>query len=110
MPPFVLLGLVGPAIALHNGETLVEAFPDRFYASPNLQRIVAAGKRGFYDLAAGRPVLDPEVAELFEKPAEPVVLDPRPGARAGAHASSPTRRAGCSTRASPRPRWTSTWR
>ncbi|GAA2152448.1 3-hydroxyacyl-CoA dehydrogenase [Humibacillus xanthopallidus] len=76
MPPFVLIGLVGPAIALHNGETLVKAFPDRFYASPTLQRIVAAGKRGFYDLSSGRPVLDPEVAELIEKPAEPVVLEP----------------------------------
>ncbi len=54
MPPFVLIGLVGPAIALHNGETLVKAFPDRFYASPTLQRIVAAGKRGFYDLSSGR--------------------------------------------------------
>jgi 3-hydroxyacyl-CoA dehydrogenase/enoyl-CoA hydratase/carnithine racemase len=76
MPPFVLIGLVGPAIALHNGETLVRAFPDRFYASPTLQRVVAAGKRGFYDLSSGRPVLDPEVAALIEQPAEPVVLDP----------------------------------
>ena len=75
MPPFVLIGLVGPAIALHNGETLVSAFPDRFYASPTLQRIVAAGKRGFYDLSSGRPVLDREVAEMIESPAEPVVLE-----------------------------------
>jgi 3-hydroxyacyl-CoA dehydrogenase/enoyl-CoA hydratase/carnithine racemase len=75
MPPFVLIGLVGPAIALHNGETLVRAFPDRFYASPTLQRVVAARKPGFYDLSSGRPVLDPEVAELIERPAEPVVLD-----------------------------------
>jgi 3-hydroxyacyl-CoA dehydrogenase/enoyl-CoA hydratase/carnithine racemase len=75
MPPFVLIGLVGPAIALHNGETLVRAFPDRFYASPTLQRLVAAKKPGFYDLSSGRPVLDPEVAELIEKPAEAVVLD-----------------------------------
>jgi 3-hydroxyacyl-CoA dehydrogenase len=75
MPPFVLIGLVGPAIALHNGETLVRAFPDRFYSSPTLQRLVAAGKRGFYDLSSGRPVLDPEAAALVETPAEPVVLD-----------------------------------
>ncbi|MEO6998958.1 MAG: 3-hydroxyacyl-CoA dehydrogenase NAD-binding domain-containing protein [Terracoccus sp.] len=75
MPPFVLIGLVGPAIALHNGETLVAAFPDRFYASPTLQRVVAAGKRGFYDLSSGRPVLDPEVADLIASPAEPVVLE-----------------------------------
>ncbi len=53
----------------------MRAFPDRFYASPTLQRVVAAGKPGFYDLAAGRPVLDPEVAALIETPAEPVVLD-----------------------------------
>jgi 3-hydroxyacyl-CoA dehydrogenase/enoyl-CoA hydratase/carnithine racemase len=77
MPPFVLIGLVGPAIALHNGETLVRAFPDRFYSSPTLQRLVAAKKPGFYDLGSGRPVLDPEVAELVEKPAEPVVLQVR---------------------------------
>ena len=75
MPPFVLIGLVGPAIALHNGETLVAAFPDRFYASPTLRRIVAAGKPGFYDLSSGRPVLDPEVAEMIEAPSEPVVLE-----------------------------------
>ncbi|HET6665878.1 MAG TPA: 3-hydroxyacyl-CoA dehydrogenase NAD-binding domain-containing protein [Intrasporangium sp.] len=74
MPPFVLIGLVGPAIALHNGETLARAFPDRFYSSPTLQRLVAANKPGFYDLSSGRPVLDPEVAELLAKPAEPVVL------------------------------------
>ena len=34
MSPFVLLSLVGPAIALHNTETLNRAFPDRFYVSP----------------------------------------------------------------------------
>ena len=42
MPPFVLLSLVGPAIALHNNETLHGAFPDRFYVSPALERVVAA--------------------------------------------------------------------
>ena len=34
MPPFLLLSLVGPAIALHNTETLHGAFPDRFNVSP----------------------------------------------------------------------------
>jgi 3-hydroxyacyl-CoA dehydrogenase len=74
MPPFVLIGLVGPAIALHNGETLARAFPDRFHASSTLRRLVAAKKPGFYDLSSGRPMLDPEVAQLIEQPAEPVVL------------------------------------
>jgi len=75
MPPFVLLGLVGPAIALHNNESLHGAFPDRFYVSESLRRVVAAGKPGFYIYPEGKPVLDPEVAVLMEAPADPVVLD-----------------------------------
>ncbi|MEP7017774.1 MAG: 3-hydroxyacyl-CoA dehydrogenase NAD-binding domain-containing protein [Actinomycetota bacterium] len=75
MPPFVLLGLVGPAIALHNNQSLHDAFPERFYVSESLRRLVAAGKRGFYLYPEGKPVLDPEVASLMEVPADPVVLD-----------------------------------
>ncbi|HEY7719482.1 MAG TPA: 3-hydroxyacyl-CoA dehydrogenase NAD-binding domain-containing protein [Pedococcus sp.] len=74
MPPFILLGLVGPAIALHNNETLAKAFPDRFYVSENLRRVVAAKKAAIYTWPEGRPVVDPEVEALFEKPADPVVL------------------------------------
>ena len=75
MPPFVLLGLVGPAIALHNNESLHGAFPERFYVSESLRRLVAAGKRGFYLYPEGKPVLDPEVVSLMELPTDPVVLD-----------------------------------
>ena len=71
MPPFMLLSLVGPAIALHNNETLAGAFPDRFYVSPALARVVAAGKSSYY-LADGS--IDPEVEALGEQPAEPVAL------------------------------------
>ncbi|MDL4774824.1 3-hydroxyacyl-CoA dehydrogenase NAD-binding domain-containing protein [Actinomadura xylanilytica] len=62
MPPFVLMGLVGPAIALHVNQTLHGAFPERFPLSDNLARMVAAGKTGVY-----RPdfTLDPEVVEIF---------------------------------------------
>lgn len=74
MPPFVLLGLVGPAIALHNNETLAKAFPDRFYVSDNLRRVVEAKKPAIYVWPEGKPVVDPEVEALFEKPADPVVL------------------------------------
>ncbi len=75
MPPFVLLGLVGPAIALHNSQTLHRAFGDRFHVSPTLERIVAAGKRGYYATdEKGRPVPDPEVEALREQPAQPVEL------------------------------------
>jgi 3-hydroxyacyl-CoA dehydrogenase/enoyl-CoA hydratase/carnithine racemase len=74
MPPFVLLGLVGPAIALHNGETLIKAFPERFYVSENLKRIVEAKKAGFYTFVGGKPTLDPEVLALLPEPTDPVVL------------------------------------
>ncbi|TYK45988.1 3-hydroxyacyl-CoA dehydrogenase NAD-binding domain-containing protein [Actinomadura decatromicini] len=62
MPPFVLMGLVGPAIALHVNETLHAAFPDRFPLSDNLAKLVASGKSGVYlpDFS-----LDPEAVEIF---------------------------------------------
>ncbi|GAA5121515.1 3-hydroxyacyl-CoA dehydrogenase NAD-binding domain-containing protein [Alloalcanivorax gelatiniphagus] len=71
MPPFVLLSLVGPAIALHNNETLAGAFPERFHVSPALERIVAARKTSYYGPDGA---LDPEVEALLEKPSTPVVL------------------------------------
>ncbi|HEX6922083.1 MAG TPA: 3-hydroxyacyl-CoA dehydrogenase NAD-binding domain-containing protein [Actinomycetes bacterium] len=74
MPPFVLLGLVGPAVALHTAETLHEAFPDRYRVSENLRRVVEAGKPGIYTWVDGKPVVDPEVAALFEQPESPAVL------------------------------------
>ncbi|MGB0100153.1 MAG: 3-hydroxyacyl-CoA dehydrogenase NAD-binding domain-containing protein [Nocardioides sp.] len=73
MPPFMLLSLVGPAIALHNNETLHRAFPDRFYVSPALERVVAAKKAAYYGPDGS---LDPEVEALLERPASPVVLEP----------------------------------
>ena len=71
MPPFQLLPLVGPAIALHNNETLHRAFPDRFHVSPALERLVAARKHGYYGADGA---IDPEVLDLLEKPADPFVL------------------------------------
>ncbi len=70
MPPYVLLSLVGPAIALHNNETLYGAFPDRFYVSENLRRVVEARKPSFYGADGA---LDPEVAALLVQPESPVV-------------------------------------
>lgn len=66
MSPLALLGLVGPAVALHVSETMQAAYPDRFHVSENLARIVAAGRPGVY-LASegGAPVVDPEVAALL---------------------------------------------
>jgi 3-hydroxyacyl-CoA dehydrogenase len=62
MSPFFLLQLVGPAVALHVGETLAAAYPDRFAPSPKLRALVAAGKTAVY-----RPDLtvDESVAALL---------------------------------------------
>jgi 3-hydroxyacyl-CoA dehydrogenase/enoyl-CoA hydratase/carnithine racemase len=48
MTPFLLLQLVGPAVALHVTQTLADAFPARFTVSPKLRALVAAGKTGVY--------------------------------------------------------------
>ena len=70
MPPYHLLSLVGPAIALHNNETLHRAFPERFYVSENLRRVVDARKPGFYGPDGA---IDPEVEALLVRPESPVV-------------------------------------
>ena len=102
MPPFVLLGLVGPAIALHITETLHAAFPDRFSVSENLRRVVEAGKRGVLRLARGQAgASTPRSRRCCRSPAEPVVLDEaqvrervavRPGAGGAADARRGRRR------------------
>ncbi len=71
MPPFVLLGLVGPAVALHNNETLARAFPDRFYVPEGIKRIVEAGRTSFYTLTATGMAVDPAVVELVGTPEHP---------------------------------------
>ncbi len=70
--PFLLLQLVGPAVALHVGETLHEAFPDRFGVSPKLRALVEAGKTGVY-----RPdfSLDPEAAAILAGGDRPLTPD-----------------------------------
>ncbi len=66
MPPFVLLQLVGPAVALHVAETLHAAFPDRYSVSENLQRLVAAGRTGVYAWdERGRPYVDDDTKALL---------------------------------------------
>jgi 3-hydroxyacyl-CoA dehydrogenase len=72
MSPFLLLQLVGPAVALHVAETLHEAFPERFAVSPKLRRLVESGKTTVY-----RPdlTIDPEVAELLSGGNRPSTAD-----------------------------------
>lgn len=74
MSPFVLLALVGPAVALHVAETMHGHYPDRFGVSENLDKLVAAGKPGIYAWDGGQHV-DPEVLALFEKGDAPLSAD-----------------------------------
>ena len=72
MPPFLLLQLVGPAVALHVAQTLHGAFPGRFAVSPKLRRLVESGKTTVY-----RPdlTIDPEAAELLSGGDRPSTAD-----------------------------------
>ncbi len=68
MSPLVLLQLVGAPVALHVAETLHAAFPDRFWVSENLRRVVAAGKPGIWSWdAAGLAYVDEDTAALLEQ-------------------------------------------
>ncbi|MGH3288295.1 MAG: 3-hydroxyacyl-CoA dehydrogenase family protein, partial [Streptosporangiaceae bacterium] len=69
--PFLLLQLVGPAVALHVGETLHGAYPDRFGVSPKLRALVAAGQTAVYGPDFS---VVPEVAALLARGDDP----PRP--------------------------------
>jgi 3-hydroxyacyl-CoA dehydrogenase/enoyl-CoA hydratase/carnithine racemase len=72
MSPFLLLQLVGPAVALHVAQTLHQAFGDRFPVSPKLRGLVEAGKTAVY-----RPdlTIDPEVAALLAGGDRPSTAD-----------------------------------
>lgn len=76
MSPFVLLQLVGPAVAFHVSETMHEAFPDRFYVSDNLRHAVEAGVTGVWDFdSQGNRTVNPTVAELFAQGDAPLTAE-----------------------------------
>ena len=62
MPPFLLLQLVGPAVALHVAETMAAAFPGRYHVSAKLRALVASGKTAVYGPDFS---VDPSVAEIL---------------------------------------------
>ncbi len=73
MSPFNLLALVGPAVAFHVSETMHAAFPDRFYVSENMRKLVESGKPGIWKkTGTGGQVIDPEVEALFVRGSSPL--------------------------------------
>ncbi len=73
MGPFELLGLVGPKVAAHVGETLHEAYPDRFPLDENFRMLAEVDLPGVYDWSRGRVPYD-EVAQRWRR----VESDPLP--------------------------------
>jgi len=65
MSPYVLVQMVGPAVAFHTGETLHQAFPDRFGISDNQRRMIEAGKTELLAWDGAAPRIAEDVAELF---------------------------------------------
>ncbi|XVU24001.1 3-hydroxyacyl-CoA dehydrogenase NAD-binding domain-containing protein [Actinoplanes sp. CA-054009] len=70
MRPIALLQLVGPAVAYHVGESLHQAFPDRYSNSPNLKKIVDSGLPVMVD-----DEINPAVVELIEAGSAPLTAD-----------------------------------
>ncbi len=66
MSPYVLLQLVGSAVALHVLESLHAAFGERFPVSRNLRALVAAERLGIYEWTPeGEPYVSEETAQLL---------------------------------------------
>jgi 3-hydroxyacyl-CoA dehydrogenase/enoyl-CoA hydratase/carnithine racemase len=72
MSPYVLLQLVGPAVALHVVESLHTAFGDRFPVSRNLQALVDAQRPGIYEWTPeGEPYVSNETTQLLVVGSQP---------------------------------------
>jgi len=66
MSPFALLQLVGMGVAAHVSESMHTAFPDRYYLSPNLQRMLEAGVSGIWQWDdTGKKSLDPRIEDVY---------------------------------------------
>ena len=65
MSPFVLLALVGPAVALHVAETMNAGVRGPLPGVGQPAPAGRGGKSGVYVWDSGSPEVDPEVAELF---------------------------------------------
>jgi 3-hydroxyacyl-CoA dehydrogenase/enoyl-CoA hydratase/carnithine racemase len=66
MDPFVLVQMVGPAVAQHVAETLNGHYPDRFHVSAKMGELVKQGIPGVWLWDdKGNKTLDPRVSAIF---------------------------------------------
>ena len=103
MTPFSLLQLVGMGVAAHTSASMHEAFPDRYYLSPNLQRMLDEGLNAVWVCNDdGTATLDPSVAEVYQR-GDTVPTRTRSAPAPSTH--SPMRLVGCWMKVSwPRPK------
>jgi 3-hydroxyacyl-CoA dehydrogenase len=75
MSPFVLVQMVGLAVAFHTSETLHQAFPDRFGVSDNQRRMVESGATTLLSWDGSTPHVADDVAAMFERGDSPSTAD-----------------------------------
>ena len=67
MTSFELLGLVGPGVALHVGQSLNGSLGERYRISPTIERLVKAGVKTFYIKdEKGNQKINPEAAACLQ--------------------------------------------
>ena len=67
MTSFELLGLVGPGVALHVGQSLNGSLGERYRISPTIERLVKAGVKTFYVKdEKGNQTINPEAAACLQ--------------------------------------------
>ena len=67
MTSFELLGLVGPGVALHVGQSLNNSLGERYRVSPTIERLVKAGVKTFYVKdEKGSQRINPEAAACLQ--------------------------------------------
>ena len=67
MTSFELLGLVGPGVALHVGQSLNNSLGERYRVSPTIERLVKAGVKTFYVKdEKGNQRINPEAAACLQ--------------------------------------------
>lgn len=65
MAPFELVGLVGPAVAFHVGESLHKAWPDRFPVNERFKKMVDGGIAAIYQGAGPSARVHPKIVEIW---------------------------------------------
>ncbi len=76
MTSLELLGLVGPAVALHVAETLHQNLGDRYRVSPTMQNFVKAGVKSYYIKGEdGKLAVNPEAQSLIVAGNSPSSVD-----------------------------------